>query len=372
MGAIPCALAAAVNWPQFLQSYLVAYVFWLSVCLGAGGLLALNYVVKCRWGVVIRRTAEAAAALIFLMALLLLPLLAGLPHLYQWARPEGLSADPALRHAALFLQVPFVLGRLALYFLIWFALAFLLKHWSVQQDQRGDPACAKKLSGLSAVSVPIYVLTISFFSVDMLLSLEPGWDSSIVGFMIGTDCLLTALAFIIVIVVLLAKDAPLRQALNTERVHDLGNLLMALVIFWAYIAFAQYLVLWMANLPEEVGWYVRRTQGGWEWAARSLMGLHFALPLFLLLFRFIKRSTGSLIAVALFMLVMRWVDLLWTIAPTFRPVLYVHWLDVALPLAMGGLWVAVFGWVLRRQPLLPLHAEVVDHGAEAAPAAEAI
>jgi hypothetical protein len=295
---------------------------------------------------------------------LLLPLLAGLQHLYPWARPEGLAGEPALQHAAFFLQVPFVLGRLAAYFVVWCILAFFLKRWSVQQDQRGDPSCARKLSALSSVGVLLYVLTISFLSVDLLLSLESGWDSSIIGFLVGTDCLLTALSFIVVIVVLLAKDTPLREALTTDRVHDLGNLLMALVIFWAYIAFAQYLVIWMANLPEEVGWYLRRTQGGWEWVARALMGLHFALPLFLLLFRFIKRSTGSLVVVALFMLLMRWVDLLWTIAPSFRPVLRVHWLDVALPLAMGGLWVAAFAWVLRRQPLLPLHAEVAEDAAQ--------
>jgi len=337
---------------QFFQSYLIAYMFWLSVCIGAAGLMMLNYVAGGRWGVVIRRVAEAAAILIFLMAVLLAPLLLGLSDLYKWARPGVLDEDPALRNVVIFHQIPLFYVRLAIYFSVWCGISFLLKRWSVQRDQSDNPSLMRKAVALSGPGMFAYVVTLTFASVDFLCSLEPGWDSTIIGFMYGTDCLLTSLAFIIVIAVLLAKVSPLREALTTDRLHDLGNLLLTFVMFWAYVSISQYLIIWMGNLPEEAHWYYHRTIGGWEWVARSLMGLHFALPFFLLLFRHVKRGATSLFCVALGVLVMRVVDLLWMVAPAFRPELRVHWLDAVVPVAMGGLFVAALTWVLQRQPLV--------------------
>ena len=359
------------NRQQFFQSYLVAYIFWLSISLGAAGLMMVNYVAGGRWGIVIRRLAEAAAILIFLMAVLLLPLLAGLQDLYIWARPGLLlNEDPVLHNVAIFHQMHFFFARLAIYFTVWCGISFLLRRWSVQRDRTGDLSLARKAEALSGPGLFAYVLTITFASVDFLCSLEPGWDSTIIGFMIGIDCLLASLAFIIVIAVLLSRTAPLREALTLDRLHDLGNLLLTFVMFWAYVSVSQYIVIWMANLPEEAHWYLHRTEGGWEWIARSLMGLHFALPFFLLLFRFIKRGALSLFCVALGVLVMRVVDLLWLIAPAFRPELRIHWLDVVEPLAMGGIFVAAFAWMLQRQPLLPRHEDAIQHTAANASIAE--
>jgi hypothetical protein len=338
---------------QFFQSYLIAYVLWLSVSLGATGLLMLNYVAGGRWGVVIRRLAEAAGILVVLMAVLFIPLLLGLPYLYKWARPGVLEGEPELSNVVIFHQMPLFYGRLAIYFIVWLGISFLLKRWSVQFDRSGDLGLSRKVGALSAPGLFLYVFTITFASVDLLCSLEPGWDSTIIGLMVSVDCLLASLAFIVIIAVLLAKVSPLREALTTDRLHDYGNLLLTFVMLWAYVSFSQYLVIWMGNLPEESHWYYHRTVLGWEWIAFILTCLHFALPFFLLLFRYVKRGPMSLVCVALGILVMRVVDLLWMVAPAFRPELKIHWLDFVVPVAMGGIFVAVFTWVLQRQPLLP-------------------
>lgn len=364
-------LGALHDRQQFFQSYLIAYVLWLTVCLGAAGLMMVNYVAGGRWGYVIRRLAEAAAILVFLMAILLIPLLLGLPELYKWARPNSLDDDPALRNVALFHRVPYFYARLAVYFCVWGGISFLLKHWSVQGDRSDDPAPGRKAAALSGPGLFLYVLTITFASIDLLCSLEPGWNSTIIGFMVATDCMLTSMSFIIVMAVLLSKTSPLREALSVDRLHDLGNLLLTFSMFWGYVSFSQYLVIWMGNLPEEAQWYVHRTEGGWEWIARSLMGLHFALPFFLLLFRIIKRNTVSLVCIALGVMVMRVADLLWMIAPPFRPELRIHWLDIVVPVAMGGVFVAMFAAVLKRQPLLPAHAMTGERAQDTASLAEA-
>jgi len=178
---------------------------------------------------------------------------------------------------------------------------------------------------------------------------------------------LAALAFAIVATALLADFAPFAGVVAPAHFHDLGNLLLAFVMLWAYIAFSQFLIIWSGNLPEEIPWYVHRTQGGWQWIGLLLLVFHFTLPFLLLLSRGTKRSVYRLASVALAIIGMHLVDLFWLVMPAFHPTgLYVHWLDVVAPLGMGGLWIAVFVWQLQRRPLLPLHDPrlqgAIEHG----------
>ena len=213
----------------------------------------------------------------------------------------------------------------------------------------------------------LYVLTVTFAAVDWVMSLEPHWYSTLYGVVILVGQMLAALALAIVLITQLAEAPPVSTVLTPQHLHDLGNLLLAFVMLWAYIGFSQFLIIWSGNLPEEVPWYIHRTQGGWEWLGRFVLLLHFGLPFVVLLSRTSKRRAQVLGRLAAGLLVMHLLELFWLVLPAFSPsTLVIHWLDVGLPIGMGGLWMAVFVWQLQRRALLPLHdprlQEVVHHG----------
>jgi hypothetical protein len=202
----------------------------------------------------------------------------------------------------------------------------------------------------------VYGLTVTFSAIDWIMSLEPHWYSTIYGMMFMVSHGLAALAFAIAVAYFLADRRPLSQVVGPDHFHDLGNLLLALVMFWAYLAFCQFLLVWVENLTEEIPWYLHRTMGGWQTIALSLILFQFALPFMLLLSRFTKRSAGVLSTVALMILFMHWIDMFWLVAPAFHPgKLYIHWMDIAAPIGIGGIWISAFFWQLRGRSLLPLH-----------------
>jgi hypothetical protein len=355
--ALLAGLAGAVITPQeFFRAYLVAFLYWGGIALGCLALLMLHHLVSGRWGFVVQRFLEAAARTLPVLALLFLPLLFGLEHLYPWARPEAAAADALLRHKLPYLNVPFFVLRAALYFGVWSGLALLLTRWSAAQDRTGDPLLVRPMKRLSGPGLALYGLTVTFAAMDWGMSLEPHWYSTMYGviFVVGQGLL--GLAFVIVLAALFAARRPLAGALTADRLHDIGNLLLAFVMLWAYIGFSQYLIIWSGNLPEEVPWYLSRLRGGWAGVALSLVLFHFAVPFCLLLSRVTKRRTTALVAVAVGMLAMRLLDLFWLVTPAFHPGgVRVHWLDPVAFLAVGGLWIGTFVWQLKRRPLLPLH-----------------
>jgi len=351
-----CLVGAVLSRQDFFRAYLIAYLFWSGIALGCLALLMLYHLVSGRWGFVIQRPMEAAARTLPFLALLFLPLLFGLGDLYPWARPEAVAADPLLQHKAPYLNFPFFAGRTALYFAIWIGLALALCGWSAAQDRTADPRLTRSIKRLSGPGLGIYGLTVTFAAVDWVMSLEPTWFSTMYGvmFLVGNGVL--ALGAMIPAGVLLAGRPPLAAVVTRDRLHDLGNLLLAHVMFWAYIAFSQYLIIWSGNLPEETPWYLHRTTGGWKALALLLIVFHFAVPFLLLLGRTVKRRGGLLLGVSVGLLVMRVADLFWLVTPAFRPQGFtLHWLDVAAPVALGGLWVGAFCVNLKRRALLPLH-----------------
>src|SRR5262249_17342620 len=241
---------------------------------------------------------ESAAMTLPLMALLFVPLLFGLHDLYSWARPQEAVGSATWPHQSPYLTVPFFVIRTVMYFAIWIGIAWLLNRWSRQQDPSVEPLAADRLRAFSGPGLVLYGLTVTFASIDWAMSLEPRWFSTIYGMLAVIGQWLTGLAFVIVILARLAHRQPLSEVLSPTHVHDLGNLLLASILLWAYIAFCQYLLIWSGNLLEEIPWYVRRTAGGWQWLALVLILGHFALPFLLLLSRDIKRRVGMLSAVA--------------------------------------------------------------------------
>lgn len=343
---------------RFFQAYLVAYLFWLGLALGCLAVVMLNHVISSNWGFVVRRLAEAGAMTLPFMAVLFVPLLFGLNTLYEWARPEVMAADEILQQKTWYLNLPFFVIRLVIYFAVWIGLAYFLNRWSDKQDQSGGSAWARRLWILSRYGLVFYVLTATFASFDWGMSLEPHWYSTIYGltFVVGQG--LTALAFVTVALAWLANDKPLSEVVTGDHFNDLGNLLLTFVILWGYIAYSQLIIIWSGNLVEEIPWYLTRIQDGWEWVVLALILFHFVVPFALLLSGRAKRNKGFLAALAGGILVMRLVDLFWLIAPALRESGFqLHWLDVVLPLGLGGFWLAIFSHYLRQKPLLPLHSE---------------
>jgi hypothetical protein len=273
------------------------------------------------------------------------------------------AADKVLQHKTPYLNVTFFTVRAAFYFAVWFAFSTILRRLSLRQDRTGDGYLTRKMELLSGPGLVAYGLTVTFASVDWIMSLEPHWFSTIYGliFMMGQG--VSALAFSILLLVRLSGAEPISERLTARHLRDLGTLMFAFVMLWAYVSFSQYLIIWSANLPEEIPWYIQRSGGGWLAIAVVVVVFHFAVPFSLLLSRYIKRRAKVMVVVSLLMLVMRYVDLYWYIVPGFgghgahagpTPV-HVHWMDPLALIGIGGLWLWFFARQLGGKPLMPTH-----------------
>jgi hypothetical protein len=356
VGLAICAVAGFFNPAQFFRSYLVAFLFWSGIPLGCLAVLMLHHLVGGGWGFLIRRLLEAGTRTLPVVAALVVPLLLGIPQLYIWAHPEAVAADPLLLHKRVYLNVPFFVVRTVLYFVVWIVLAHFLNRWSADQDDTGAASLARRLYALSGPGLVVYGLTVTFASLDWAMSLEPDWFSTIYSavFMVGQ--VLSALAFVTAMLMFLASSEPLSAVASPRYLNDLGNLLLAFVILWAYMAFSQFLIIWSGNLTDEISWYLHRVRGGWQWVAAGVLAFHFGLPFLLLLSREIKRNVRSLSLLAGALLFMRLLDMVWNVDPAFDPArIRVHWTDWVASLGVGGIWIACFVRQLARRPLVPLH-----------------
>jgi len=360
-GAVLSAIGLLLNSTQFLQSYLMAYMLWLGVTLGCLALGMVHQLSGGAWGVVLRRPIGAASRVLPVLTALFLPIALGMRRLYSWTDAARVAGSELLQHKHLYLNIPFFLARAALYFAVWNLIAYYLNAWSLQQDRNPDPRIARRMQQLSGGGLVAYGITITFASFDWLMSLEPDWFSTMYGALIIGGQGLSSMAFLIVIVAWLSRRAPLDRIVVPAHFHDLGNLLLAFVMLWAYFSFSQYLIIWAGNLPLEISWYQHRVDTGWSIIGIGLIVFHFAVPFVLLLSRAMKRVTASIVKVAVLVLLVRVVDLFWLVAPAFhQQAVWVSWLDVALPLSLGALWLGCFFWQLRGRAILPVHDPEFD------------
>ncbi len=353
------AAGALVNPDQFFRSWLIGFLFCLGLTLGSLGLLMLQHLTGGEWGLVGRRIFEAAARTLPVVALLFIPILFGLPRIFLWARPEAVAADHVLQMKAPYLNVPFFTGRAVVYFAVWLACMFPLIRWSDAQD-RGEvavtPADTRRFRVVSAPGLLLYALTITFAGVDWVMSLDPHWFSTIFGLLLLTGQGLAAFAFVIAVLATVSAVPPVASIVSARQFHDLGKLLLAFVMLWAYLAFSQFLIIWAGNLPEEIPWYVARIRGGWGYVALLVAFGHFVLPFVVLLSRDLKKNRALLAKVAIGILAMRLVDIIWLVAPAFPhqgpPI---HWMNVVIPVGLLGLWLFLFARQFRSRPPLPLN-----------------
>jgi hypothetical protein len=368
LALVLCFVGVFFSRGEFFRAYLIAYVFWIGIPLGCLGILMIHHLVGGTWGFVIQRCLEAAVRTFPIMFLLFLPLLFGLPDLFVWARPDVVAADPVLREKAAYLNVPFFFGRAVIYFAIWITVGFFLSRWSQAQERSADPVFIERLQTLSGPGLVLYGLTVTFSAIDWLMSLEPHWYSTIFGMIFMVSHGLIALTFVIGAAYFLSRRETLRQIVAPWVLQDLGNLLLAFVMLWAYLSFSQFLLIWVENLQHEIPWYLHRLTGGWAAIGLALIVLQFALPFVLLLSRAVKRKPVALAAVASAVALMHFIELFWFVAPTFHPDGFrLHWMIIVAPFGIGGIWLWSFFSCLKDRSLLPMHdsrfvAILEEHG----------
>jgi len=353
-----CGAGALATPAQFFRSYLVAYMFFFGIGLGSMAILMIHHITGGAWGAVIRRLLESATRTLPLMVVLFLPLLLGMHDLYEWTHADAVAHSPALQHKAQYLNIPFFVVRAASYFAVWLLLMRYLNRWSLEQDTTLDAGPAQRMELLSRAGLLLIGLTMTFAAIDWLMSIEPDWFSTIYGILVMGGQVLSAMAFVIPLAALLSADenGPLAHVISKDQFHDLGKLLLAFVMVWTYFALSQFLIIWSANLPEEIPWYLKRLRGGWQWLGISIIVCHFILPFLLLLSRDIKRRARALATVALIVIVARLADMFWMVKPAFHPAgITVHWMDLLTVVGVGGIWVWFFLWQLKGRSLVAIH-----------------
>ena len=347
--------SAFFNPRQFFQSYLIGWTLCTGISIGALALLMLQHLTGGGWGLVIRRVLEAATRVLPIMAILFLPVILGAHSIYhEWLDPEEVAQHPAVQFKKGYLNLPFFTVRAVIYFAVLGTLAYLLNKWSLAQDRTADNSYTKKMRVLSGPGMVLLIFTVTFASIDWYMSLEPEWFSTIYGFIFVAAWSLSALAFVIAAMANLSAEEPMRRIVAPLHFHDLGKLLLALVMLWAYFAFSQFLIIWSGNLPEEIVWYTHRIHAAWGILIITIGILHFAAPFLFLLSRDLKRNPRRLVLVAMLIILMRAVDLLWMLAPAFG---HGRWVvvDVIALIGFGGLWLALFTWQLGKRPLIPIN-----------------
>jgi hypothetical protein len=338
---------------EFLRGYLIGYMLWLGLSLGCLAFLMVQYLSGGLAFLSIRRSLEAAAQCIPLMFVLFLPILLGRHHLYQWMNDPALTARNSW-----YLNTPGWLIRWLVYFAVWIGFTFLLLKRGDLQERPLPVGGQPRFQGLSGVGLILYSLTVSFAAVDWVMSLDPHWGSTIYGLIFIAGQGLSALCFSVIFLTLMSRRSPYREIIKPMQFHDLGKLMAAFVLLFAYFSFAQWLIIWAGNLPEEIGWYLNRIRGGWGVVALIIILFHFALPFALLLSRERKRAGSRLIGLAVFLMFMRLVDIYWYVVPNFahaRGHFYLSIWYLVAPLAIGGLWLAYYFYNLRKRPLLPYY-----------------
>ncbi|HEX3446389.1 MAG TPA: hypothetical protein VHS80_16855 [Chthoniobacterales bacterium] len=328
---------------RIFPSYLMGFLFWMGLTLGCFPVLMIYHLVGGSWGVPIRRFLEAGVSTLPLMALLSVPLLFGLGYLYRWAQPAALAADPILQRKESYLNLPGFLLRMLVFFAIWGILAILLLRRS-RPGRWDDPESLIALRKISAPGLVLFGLATSFAYVDWVMALEPDWYSSIFPVIILMGQILAALAFSIV----LSRSIDSGRSMTAEELNQLGDLLLAFVMLWAYMSFAQIIIIYAGNLPHEIIWYLHRMRGGWLIVSWALALFAFGVPFFLLLFRRIKRSPTWLYGLAVGLLVAQAICVFWYVAPSFRSSMSIDWIDPFSFLGVGGAWIAVVAYRLTR------------------------
>ena len=348
------AYGAFIHTSQFFFSYLFGYLFWLGLSLGCFLVTMIHTLTGGRWGYPTRRFLEAGFMVLPLMLVLFIPIFFGLRELYPWARPEELAAEKVLRQRHVYMNAWAYIARAVFFLGLWIWMSQLLRKWSLQQDATSDAAPTRKARTLSGIGIVIYGLLGTFATVDWIMSLEKHWYSTMYAVIVIIGQILVAYSFSVVLLTLFRRQEPLVEVVTKSQYHQLGNLLLAFVMFWTYVSFGQLLIVYSGDKPDELDWYLHRIASNWKLVVAALGLFHFFLPFYLLLFRAVKKHFAPLTTLAALLFVVHIVAIYWLVMPAFHQGgLAISWLDFTAPLGIGGLWLAYFLSRLKAAPLLP-------------------
>ncbi len=368
-------LILALVFPEWredaLRGWLLGFIFWGGIGLGGLGILLLQYLTGGAWGVAIRRIAEASSRTLPIIFVLFLPIMFGATMIYEWTH---LPDDPIIKARQPYLDLTWWMIRSVLYFILWGVMVYLLNNWGKRQDEaRSAEEAAKMLGDATAFSGPtmvFYVLVVSFAAIDWVMTLDPHWFSTIWGLLFAAGWALSFFCFAVAIWAALSDKAPMNRILGKRHFHDVGKLMLALVMVWAYFNFSQFLIIWSGNLPEETRWYLTRMEGAWGVIGVLLIVFHFAFPYLVLLNREIKRNSKWLAVMACFILLLRLIDMFYLIGPSPRATgghdagFHISIFDFIAPLAVGGLWLWYFFGELLKRPLVPINDPFLENAIE--------
>ena len=367
LGLLVCIAGWITKPEDFFRSYLIAFLVVLGLSLGSLGLLMLQHLTGGDWGILIRRPLESATRVLWLVVVFSVPLIFGMKYLYTthtvgdetrigWLNPPLVGHEGALSDLQQkYLTHNFFLLRLVIYFVIWIGLMWLFNRLSREQDvNRDDRALRARFKRWAGPGIILYVFAMTFAAIDWSMSLSPHWASTIYGFLFVAGQAISAMSLMIITVVMFSRSEPFSHIIQQRHLHDLGKLLFAFNMLWAYFSFSQLLIIWAGNLPEEITFYKSRLNGPWGVVAAMVLVLHFFVPFFALLSRDVKRNQAVLPKIAMWLIAMRMLDIFWLTRPEFTyhalPTLW----DISAILALGGIWLWFFAVQLKRQPLLPL------------------
>ena len=358
--AVVIALVCPNGREEFFRAYLLGFMCWLGVALGSMAILMIRHLTGGGWGTVIRRILGAAMRTLPLLAALFVPVILGIHHLYIWAQPLSNIEDKHLREhleqiTHTYLTVNGFVIRAIFYFAVWNLLSFLLSKWSKETDHPGAPDHSGRFKAVSGPGLILYGFTISFAAIDWVMSLDPSWISTIFGLIILIGEVLSAMCFAVVVERILFSYKPMSEMLKPDFVHDHGKWMLTFIMVWAYFSFSQWLIIWAGNLPAEITFYLKRLRGGWGSIALILVLFHFAIPFAMLLSRPFKRDIRKLVWLAVWLMLMRYLDLFWIIEPNFSRTLALTAADIVVPIAIGGIWLWYFFRNLASLPLLPAY-----------------
>jgi hypothetical protein len=341
---------------QFFRAYFAAYAFLLGIALGGMAILMLYHLTGGAWGFLIRRVLEAQTRTLPLLAVLFIPIGFGLETLYLWAQPELVRQDEHLQSQQFYLNREFFLGRAVVYFCIWLFFAWLLILKSRRQEQSGDERIPTQLERWGEIGLVLFGTTMHFAAFDWLETLQPNFHSTIFPMLVVSGQLLSAHAFAVIVFIAFVLPREGASIVSRRVLHDLGNILLAFLIIWAYMNFFQFMLIWIANMSSDVLWYAPRFEGVWRPLVWCLVFANFVIPFFLLLMRSVKQHPPSLAKVAALVLFSQLVFNYYLVVPVFQAHgLLEHWMDFLMPIGLGGLWFALFVNRLRSGALLPVH-----------------
>lgn len=352
---------------QFFQAYLYGWIFWMSVTMGCFGFMVLHNLVRGSWGVPVIRLFEAGAKSIPLMGLLFLPVFFGISYLYPWMDAARVATDPVLLHKTMWENPTFFFVRNVFYYLVWITITQVLTSMAARQDRTGNGGLAQTRINFAAPAFVLYIITLTFAITDWVVSLDAHWYSTISGFYFVATSGLAALAFINMLTCYMkfTGNKPHAEIVTPQVTRDLGNLTLTLTLIWAYFSLSQYLITWSGNLPDEITFYVQRNTGLLKQMSAFLMVGQFFLPFLMLLSGKSKRFPRLLFNISLWIFFVRIIDVFWNVVPAYSGLsegLRFHWTYIAGFIGIGGIWIAAFFTLLKRNALVPVPDAPVTEG----------